>query len=59
MAYKPGQSDDPPKEGDEELEQRVEAALERVLGKQLAPVVEKLTQVATKEQNPAGKGGSE
>ena len=59
MVYKPGQSDYPPKEGDEELEQWVEAALEQVLGKQLALVVEKLTQVATKEKNPAGKGGTE
>ena len=37
MAVNPGKSDDPPKEGDGELQQRVEAALERVLGTQLAP----------------------
>ena len=61
MAVNLGKSDDPTKEGDRELQQQVEAALEQVQGKQLAPVGEKLMQAAkyTKEQNPVGQRGSE
>ena len=39
-----------------DLERQMEAAIERVLEKQLAPVVEKLTNIAGKEQTPAAKG---
>lgn len=45
--------------GAKELEQQVETALERVLARQLAPVM-KLTDnpAAPKEQDPVGQGGS-
>ena len=42
-----------------DLERQMEAAIERVLEKQLAPVVEKLTNATRKEQDPSGQGGSE
>ena len=42
-----------------DLERQMEAAIERVLEKQLAPVVEKLTNITRKEQDPGGQGGSE
>ena len=42
-----------------DLERQMEAAIERVLEKQLAPVVEKLTNITGKEQDPSGQGGSE
>ena len=42
-----------------DLERQMEAAIERVLEKQLAPVVEKLTNITGKEQDASGQGGSE
>ena len=42
-----------------DLERQMEAAIERVVEKQLAPVVEKLANITRKEQDPRGQGGSE
>ena len=42
-----------------DLECQMEAAIERALEKQLAPVVKKLTNATRKEQDPSGQGGSE
>ena len=50
-----GDDDTVPKGGTGELDQRVEAALERVLTKQLAPVMEKVTS----GQTASGTGGGE
>ena len=42
-----------------DLELQVEVAIKQVLEKQLAPVVEKLTNIMRKERDPSGQGGSE
>ena len=61
MSRNPKENQHGEKTGTEELKQQIESALERVLSRQLAPVMLKLTDKpgVSQEQDPSGKGGSE